>query len=479
MNNNKTTNSPLSNCAHAFCDDALSDYDAVELTRLLRSKAISPKEIIEASIARAQHVNPQINGIETHCFEKVLAEPYTLGTGFFSGVPTFIKDNTPVRGLPTQHGSDTINAKPEKQHGAYAQQYLDQGFRVLGKSTLPEFGFNASTEPSHKRPTHNPWNTDYSAGASSGGSAALVAAGVVPIAHANDGGGSIRIPAACCGLIGLKPTRGRHIESTQAKSLPIKIVSEGIVSRSVRDTAYFHAEAEKYYRNTKLPLIGLVEGPNTKRLRIGVITDSITGYATDNKTRQTVEETATLLQSMGHNVEDMPILINPSFSEDFTLYWSMLAFMTKKTGKLTMDLSFNSSKLDGLTIGLGKLFKKNFHKAPQFLYRLKQSYNDYAEAFKHYDIILSPVLAHTTPKLGHISPSVPFDELLDRLSRYACFTPWANAAGGPAMSLPMGKTDTNLPVSIHLMAGHGQERTLLELAFEIEQAQPWRKINAI
>jgi len=476
MNNNNTKTNKR---AHSFCDDALADYDAVELARLLRSKALSPKEVIEASVARAEQVEPHINGIEINCFEKALAEPYTLGTGFFAGVPTFIKDNTPVQGLPTQHGSDTIRAKPEKKHGSYAQQYLDQGFRVLGKSTLPEFGFNATTEPSHKKPTLNPWNTEYSTGASSGGSAALVAAGVVPIAHANDGGGSIRIPAACCGLIGLKPTRGRHIESTQAKSLPIKIVSEGIVSRSVRDTAYFHAEAEKYYRNTKLPLIGLVEGPNKKRLRIGMITESITGYATDQKTRQTVEETAELLQSMGHYVEDMPMLIKPSFSEDFILYWSMLAFMTKKTGKLMMDLSFDSNKLDGLSVGLGELFKKNFYKAPQFLYRLKQSYNDYAEAFKHYDIILTPVLAHTTPKLGHISPTVPFDELLDRLMRYVSFTPWANAAGGPAMSLPMSETENNLPVSIHLMSGHGQERTLLELAFEIEQAQPWRKINAI
>lgn len=467
------------NLIHSFCDDALADYDGVELARLLKSKALSPKEVIEASIARAQHVDPFINSIETNCFEKALAKSYTLGAGFFAGVPTFIKDNTPVQGLPTQHGSDTIRSKPEKKHGLYAEQYLDQGFTVLGKSTLPEFGFNATTEPSHKAPSLNPWNTDYSTGASSGGSAALVAAGVVPIAHANDGGGSIRIPAACCGLIGLKPTRGRHIESTQAKSLPIKIVSEGILSRSVRDTAHFHAEAEKYYRNTKLPLIGLVEGPNKKRLRIGMIVDSVTGYATDQKTRQTVEETAILLESMGHHVEEMPMLVKPSFSEDFTLYWSMLAFMTKKTGKLTMDLSFDSSKLDGLSIGLGKLFKKNFYKAPQFLYRLQQSYNDYAETFKHYDIILTPVLAHTTPKLGHISPTVPFDELLDRLMRYASFTPWANAAGGPAISLPMSETENNLPVSIHLMAGHGQERTLLELAFEIEQAQPWRKINAV
>ncbi len=471
------------NTVHAFCDDILADHDGVALAGLLRSKAISPKEVVEATIARANKVEPELNAIEVDCYERALQQAATQqttasGAGFFAGVPTFIKDNTPVRGLPTHHGSDAIRAKPEKRHGPYTQQYLDQGFIVLGKSTLPEFGFNATTEPAHKDPTRNPWNIDYSTGASSGGSAALVASGVVPIAHANDGGGSIRIPAACCGLIGLKPSRGRHVDSSQAKLLPINIVSEGIVSRSVRDTACFHAEAEKYYRNGKLPEIGLVEGPSRKRRRIGMVIDSITGYATDGQTRSTVEQTAELLQSMGHTVEEMPMLIKHSFIEDFSLYWSMLAYMTRKTGKLSMDLSFDADRLDGLSIGLSEKFKKNFYKAPLFLARLRRTYQEYAEVFTHYDVILMPVLGHTTPKLGHISPNIPFDELFERLMKYVSFTPWANAAGGPALSLPMNVTENNLPISVQLVAGHGQERTLLELAFEIEQARPWLKINS-
>jgi len=466
------------NTFHTFNDDALADHDGIALSKLLKSKALSPKEVIEASIARAQLIEPRINAIAVDCFESAIEGAKTLNRGFFAGVPTFIKDNTPVQSLPTQHGTNAILAKPEKQHGSYTQQYLSLGFSVLGKSTLPEFGFNATTEPAHTKPTRNPWNTDYSTGASSGGSAALVAAGVVPIAHANDGGGSIRIPAACCGLIGLKPSRGRHIESDQAKLLPIKIISEGIVSRSVRDTAYFHAEAEKYYRNTQLPPIGLVEGPNKRRLRVGLIINPTNSNTTDKGTQDTVKRTGLLLEALGHDVEEAPNYISQSFMEDFGLYWSMLAFMVKNTGKVTMDQSFDPAQLDNLSMGLADLYKKNFHKTPLFLYRLRKTYQEYAKAFNVYDVLLTPVLAHTTPKLGYISPTIDFDELIERLTHYANFTPWANTSGGPALSIPMGNTNNNLPISVQLMAGHGQERTLLELAFEVEQAQPWRKINA-
>lgn len=472
MNNDKT--------CHAFESDILQDHDAVELANLLKTKAISQEEVVEASIQRAKKVDPLLNAVEFDCYEQALQQSrFSPSPGYFSGVPTFIKDNTPVAGMPTNHGSAAINSAPAEEHDPYAKQYLDQGFALLGKSTLPEFGFNATTEPAHKEPTRNPWNTDYSTGASSGGAAALVASGVVPIAHANDGGGSIRIPAACCGLVGLKPSRGRHVVSNQAKSLPLNIVSEGIVSRSVRDTAYFHAQAEKYYRNRKLRPIGLVEGPNKQRLRIGFVTDSITSHPTDDQTRQTTKDTVTLLEGLGHHVEEMPLPIQPSFIEDFSLYWAMLAFLTQKTGKLVMDPSFNASLLDGLSIGLGNMYKKKFYKTPVFLHRLRKTYKDYAKVFSNYDIVLTPVLAQTPAKLGHISPTVPFDELFDRLMRYVSFTPLANTSGAPAISLPMGSTENNLPISMQFAANHGCERTLLELAYEIEEASPWRKIHTL
>ena len=464
---------------HAFSNDALADHDAVALATLLKKGDLRPRDVIEAAIARARKVNPQLNAIVADRFEQALADTAGKpGRGFFAGVPTFIKGNTPVAGFPTTHGTATINPKPESENGPYARQYLDQGFSLLGISTLPEFGFNATTEPAHTDPTRNPWNTAHSCGASSGGAAALVAAGVVPIAHANDGGGSIRIPAACCGLVGLKPSRGRHVWSDQAKSLPVKIIGEGVVTRSVRDTAYFHAEAEKYFRNPKLPPIGLVTGPGKERLRIGVAVDSITGYATDGPTRATVERTAALLQEMGHQVEEAPLPFQQSFIGDFVMYWGFLSFMTEKFGRKVVDPSFDPSRLDGLSQGLSAHFKKRFLKTPVFLYRLQRTYRQYASAFDKFDLMLTPVLAHTTPPLGHLSPTVPFEELLNRLIRYVSFTPMANTSGAPAISLPMGTADGNLPIGIQLSANHGMEKRLLEVAYELEQANPWRKIQS-
>ncbi|HSW14141.1 MAG TPA: amidase, partial [Solimonas sp.] len=357
-------------------------------------------------------------------------------------------------------------------------QYLAQGFTVLGKSRLPEFGFNASTEfIGGLPPTRNPWHTDYSSGASSGGAAALVAAGVVPIAHANDGGGSIRIPAACCGLVGLKPTRGRFIDGEQARSLPVNIVSEGVVTRSVRDTARFFAGMEQAWRNPKLPAIGQVEGPGRRRLRIGLVRDSINGHATDAATRQAVACTAALLESAGHHVEEMPLSVKPSFADDFSLYWGFLAFMSVNFGRQLFHPAFDASKLDKLSLGLAAMYRRQLHKTPLMLYRLRKSRDDYARQFRRYDAVLSPVLAHTTPLLGHLSPEQDFESLFDRLLRYVAFTPLNNAAGSPAISLPMGATAEGLPIGVQLSAAHGAEKTLLELAFELEQAQPWRRIQ--
>jgi len=469
MDNNKIV--------HAFSDDVLSNHDGLALARLIASKALQPAEVIEAAIVRARRVEPELNAIAFNCFSQALEQAEhtarNMAPSVFAGVPTFVKDNTPVAGLPTQYGCDAFRAGPESKTGPYARQYLAQGFTLLGKSALPEFGLNATTEPAHRQVTPNPWNTDYSAGASSGGAAALVAAGVVPIAHANDGGGSIRIPAACCGLIGLKPSRGRHLNSDHARFLPINIVSEGVVSRSVRDTAYFHAGAETYYRNKKLPPIGLVERPNKKRLRIAVVTQSISGTQIDSHTLKAVEKTANELSDLGHYVEFAALPVKSTFAEDFGLYWAMLAYTLQLSGRATINRNFDARRLDGLTMGLGHYFKRHVHLMPGAFKRLKQGGRQYLAMFERYDVLLMPVLSHTTPELGYINPQTPFDVLKDRLSAYVGFTPLANVSGGPAISLPACLTEHHLPVSIQLAANVGRERTLLELAYELEQARFW------
>lgn len=463
---------------HAFSNDILGDHDAVGLVALIERREVSAPEIVAAAIARAEKMEPVLRPIEAECFARALKEADRPARGFFAGVPTFIKDNTPFAGLATNHGSAAVRSQPALEHGAYAKQYLAQGFVCLGKSALPEFGLNASTEPVHRSPTRNPWHLEHSCGASSGGAAALVASGVVPIAHANDGGGSIRIPAACCGLVGLKPTRGRHVRSEAARSLPVDLASEGVVTRSVRDTARFHAEAEKYHRDTRLPPLGLVAGPSKRRLRIGLMIESVTGATTDAATRATVEQAAGFLADQGHHVEEISVPFPSEFTQDFLVYWGFLAFALRWAGTRIVDPSFDRSKLDGLTIGLSRHFHRNFHTLPGALRRLHRSRDQYATIFERHDAMLTPVVSHTTPKLGYLSPEVPSGELIERLVRYASFTPLANASGAPAISLPFGSSEEGLPIAVQLWAAHGAERTLLELAFEIEQARPWRRIDA-
>ncbi|MEP1214407.1 MAG: amidase [Marinobacter sp.] len=468
---------------HTFCDDLLGKHDATGLAALIRRGEVSADEVLQATLARARKAEPCIHGLVTPIPDDV-RDPGAGETpvpqadpGIFSVVPTVVKDNTDVKRFPTTHGTAAIRPQPAAHTSPFARQLLAQGLVCIGKSTLPEFGFNATTEPAHDTPTRNPWNLKYSTGASSGGSAALVAAGVVSIAHANDGGGSIRIPAACCGLVGLKPTRGRLVDNDAAKSLPINIVTDGVVTRSVRDTANFYYGAERYFRNPKMPPVGRVEGPSTGSLKIGLVMDSINGHPTDATTREAVESTARVLEKLGHTIVPMDVPVASSFPDDFARYWGMLAFGVRANGKRLIHPGFDKTRLDGLTLGLDKAFRKQFYKLPATLWRLYRSYHDYAEAMVAYDAVLTPVLGHTTPEIGYLAPELEFDTLFDRLTRYVSFTPLANATGAPAISLPATLGRHNLPVSIQLMGRHGEERTLLELAFALEDTMEWPDIT--
>jgi amidase len=301
----------------------------------------------------------------------------------------------------------------------------------------------------------------------------------VPIAHGNDGGGSIRIPAACCGLVGLKGTRGRLIDQDAAKVLPVNIVNDGVLTRSVRDTAHFFMEAERYYRNRKLKPIGQVTGPGKQRLRVGMMIDSVTGDATCPQTRRAVEDTARLLESLGHTVEEARIDLPARFVEDFLLYWAMLGFLVSKGGKALFPQGFDAGQLDPLTRGLANYYQQRFLKTPGMLRQLRLARQRYAEAFAQYDVILSPVLAHTTPEIGYLGADLPFETQLERLLRYTTFTPANNASGGPGISLPLGQTDDGLPIGVQFSAANGEEALLLGLAFELEEAHPFQSLGRV
>jgi amidase len=463
---------------HAFGDDALGDLDTVGVAAAIADGTISAREAAEAAIARAGAVNPVLNAIQHPDFERALAAADRPLTGVFAGVPTFVKDNTDVEGLPSDQGSLAVRSTPAPAHHEFTRQYLSAGFTVLGKSTMPEFGFNATTEYETLPPTRNPWNTGYSAGASSGGSAALVASGVVPIAHANDGGGSIRIPAAACGLVGLKPTRGRVVAAAEAATLPVDIISNGVVTRTVRDTAHFMAATQAYRPGPGLPPLGLVEGPSARRLRIGLITDSVTGSPTDDETRAAVLATADLLTSLGHDVREIDLPVDRRFMEDFKHYWGLLAFSTQHFGRRIMGPNFDKTQTDGLTRGLARRFVRQAWRTPMAVRGLRASEARYRATFDDVDLIVSPTLGHTTPELGFLSPAVEFPVMFERLVQYVAFTPINNASGGPAISLPLGRTSAGLPIGVHFSALHGDEQTLLELAYELEAARPFARIQA-
>lgn len=468
------TGSPTA--VHAFRDDALGDLDATGVAARIASGEITAREAAEAAIGRARAV-AALAAIETTDFERALDRADAPRGGSLAGVPTFVKDNVDVDGLPTGEGCAAFTPRPARKDSPVVRQLLSTGLVPLGKSRLPEFGFSPTTEFADAEPVHNPWNPAYSSGASSGGAAALVASGVVPIAHGNDGGGSIRIPAAACGLVGLKPTRGRMVADRTDLSLPLRIIAQGALTRTVRDSARFYAAAEQHHRNPSLPPIRLVEGPGTTRLRVGVVTDSVHGVPTDDETRAAVRGTADLLSELGHHVEEAPLPVGPEFVDDFSIYWGFLSFAICTGGKRMLGPDFDRTRTDNLTRGLDALYRRNVAKSPRVLYRLRRTAQQAVQLFATYDVIVSPVVAHTTPKLGFLSPTQSFEELFAKIITYTAFTPLNNAAGTPAISLPLHTTSAGLPLGVHFSAAHGDERTLLELAFELEQARPFARIN--
>jgi amidase len=260
--------------------------------------------------------------------------------------------------------------------------------------------------------------------------------------------------------------------------MPVNILNNGVVTRSVRDTAHFLAAAEEFAPAERLPRVGLVEGPSQRRLRIGFILDSVAS-TTDDETRAAVQETATLLEKLGHTVVEVPLPVTERFVADFTHYWATLGFMTHHFGKRTVHPDFDKSRTDPLTRYLAGRFLRQAWRTPLAIRSLKRSEATYKQGFAEHgvDLVLSPTLGHTTPQLGYLSPTVEFPEMFDRLTRYATFTPLHNAAGAPAVSLPLGQTSEGLPIGVHFSALHGDERTLLELSYELEDARPFARIQ--
>jgi len=463
---------------HAFGDDALGELDAVGLADAIRAGLVGRAEVIEAAIARTEAVNPALNGLAFEAFQQARETAADGATGaFFAGVPTFIKDNVDVAGQPTMRGSDAWVPRAAVADGEFTRLYLATGPVSLGKTQLSEFGFSAVAEHPRLGPVRNPWNTDHTAGASSSGSGAFVAAGAVPIAHANDGGGSIRIPAACNGLVGLKPSRGRLPLDPDLRRMPVAIVTNGVVTRSVRDTAAFYREAERGWRNPELAPIGDVVRPGRQRLRIAVLTRSVQRDCSP-EVRELTLKSASVLEELGHRVEhiDRPP-VPETFPDDFVLYWGLLALAMARGGRRAFGDTFDRTRLDGLTLGLARHATRNLHRLPLAITRLRRVHRHSAKFFATYDAVLTPTLADATPRVGYLAPT-DYQQVIDRLMEWVAYTPLQNVTGEPAISLPLAQSADGMPVGMMLSADLGQESLLLELAYELEEARPWPRIQA-
>ncbi|MGH3636668.1 MAG: amidase, partial [Mycobacterium sp.] len=361
--------------------------------------------------------------------------------------------------------------------GEFTRVYLGTALTPLGKSQMSEYGFSASAEHPRLGPVRNPWNTDHTAGASSSGSAAFVAAGVVPIAHANDGGGSIRIPASCNGLVGLKPSRGRLPVDKEMRRMPVRLVANGVLTRSVRDTAAFYREAERMWRPRKLPPIGDVRHAGKQRLKIAVITRSLERECSP-ELRELTLKSAGLLEELGHHVDHVE---NPpvpsSFATDFVLYWALLAMGQISASRRQFGDDFDRTRLDNLTLGLDRRARSNLHRLPLAILRLRGIRRRTARFAQTYDAVLTPTVADEPPRIGYLDPTADYRQVIERLQDWVAFTPLHNVTGEPSISLPLTQSAEGLPVGMMLSADIGQEARLLELGYELEEARPWARIR--
>ncbi len=468
------------NTVHAFGDDALGGLDGVGVVKALKNRQVSVPEVVEAAIARANAVNPILNGLAYGAFDRAVARASASGgfTGFFGGLPSFIQECEAVAGMPTMGGTDGWKPQIAVADGKFACSYLAMGIVPLGLTRMSEFGFNATAEHPRLGAVRNPWNPDYTAGGSSSGSAAFVAAGVVPIAHGIDAAGSIRIPASCNGLVGLKPSRGR-LPLDRALRLPVGIVEHGVLTRSVRDTAAFFREAERFRRDQKLPAIGDISAPGRARLRVAVCTRSAVGECSP-EVRDLTLKTAALLEELGHRVEHLgEAVAPPSFLDDFVSYGSYCSLLMTELPSVGRPggAVIDRDKLDNLTLGLARHGDSHLHRMPVVIARLEEMRRVTARFYRTYDVVLTPTLTHETPRLGHLDPTAGCQQIIERLVEWTAFNPQCNVTGEPAISLPLAESASGMPVGMMLAADVGQEARLLELAYELEDARPWRSIQ--
>lgn len=456
----------------------LLDLDATGQAALIRTGDIAPAELLEAAIARIEALQPRVNALVD--FDPAAARRQADGRepgGVFAGVPTLVKDLLAVPGFPTGFGSRLFRGARLPGTSPYAQALRRAGLVVLGKSTTSEFGLLGTTEPLATGPTRNPWRHDLSAGGSSGGAAAAVAAGMVPVAHASDGGGSIRGPASFCGLFGFKPSRGRTVAADLPPDMPTAaLLADHCVSRSVRDSAAWLKATEAPGHAAPLPDLAALRDAPPPRLRIGVYRRDLFGELPSPDALAALDAATRLCTDLGHDVVETagPACDAPAVSRAFfTLTAAGLAGMADQAAAL-MGPAFDAGLFEPYARDLVRRARAaSADEVRAAGAALAAAGASARAAGAGFDVLLSPTVPFTAFPLGRHGPGQDPDDLIAFTNRLAGYTVPASLAGWPAMSVPLYWSEAGLPLGCHFTAAHDADALLLRLAFQLEAAADW------
>jgi Asp-tRNA(Asn)/Glu-tRNA(Gln) amidotransferase A subunit family amidase len=478
-------------------------FDALGWAELVRKRETNAGELLEEAIARADRLNPALNAIITRLDETARAAVKAgLPDGPFSGVPFLVKDLGPaLAGAPMHMGSRSLEGYVPGRDSELFRRYKEAGLNIFGKTNTPEFGNSAYTEPVRFGPCRNPWDTGRTPGGSSGGSAASVAAGIVPMAHGNDGGGSLRIPASCCGLFGLKPSRGRQPGDAEVPDLIGALVSDHVMSRSVRDSA---AMLDLSHGSDAGLLWGAPDprekylvsaGRDPARLRIASITDPMFGRAIDAECRTAQANTVKLLAGLGHIVEEAEPKID--YAEALAAF--IVLFFAEIGQAIELAEQLTGKRFSRRAIETVPWFARSHFRSlrPQDLahatYTQGKLARQYASFMANYDVLLMPTLGMLPIAIGALKPTAIetlaidvasatrlgplakaiIKELGTKAFAWTPTTPMFNLTGQPCMSVPLHWSAAGLPVGVQFIGRYGDENTLFQLAGQLERAQPW------
>ena len=471
-------------------ENEYSSLDAIAIAEGIKKKYFSVKEIISIAVEKAKKINPKINAIVANEYEQAIARADTINidSSNLAGVPFLIKDLTPYKGLPVRYGSRIKPPESNEPNAEIVEQYIKAGLNIFGKTNTPERGLTITTEPKVFGPCCNPWNLARSTGGSSGGAAAAVAAGIVPAAHATDGGGSIRIPSSCCGLFGLKPSRGLTITQPNLIECWSGLSVGNVVSRTVRDSAAFLDLIRRHTYSLfplPLPINKDTKSKNyfydrvkneLKTIKIAVIKTHPTGEKIQPEVLSAVDSMVKRCSELGHHAEELEHPVNHShLAEAASKIISTHIYQSVQGQFENFESDLDASQLELSTKIMAKRGRKvtadEYIRARDTMtmaeMAMKKFHNDY-------DIVLSPVLSSPPVPLGWLNmDSNNTKEYAERFAQYSGFCALYNATGAPSMSVPATVGADNLPIGALFSACNGEDLLLLQLASQLERAYPW------